>query len=102
MTHFKHTPGPWVISTRDNPSGADISGKNGQHFVCDILYCEGEHPIDREYNNAQDANIHLIAAAPELLEALKSIKWIAQGNADKININTIYELASKAIELCDA
>jgi hypothetical protein len=65
----KHTPGPWVAFQRDKEKGTnyyrillhnhpDQQGVYGQDSLCG--YC-GE------------ANARLIAAAPELLEALKEI-----------------------------
>lgn len=56
-TEAKHTPGPWAWD-------GDIltAGKSGRH----LLYME-EAPGLR---NEAAANLHLIAAAPELFEAL--------------------------------
>ena len=53
----KHTPGPWT------QHGLEI---HGEIFICDV----NENPKDREEHIA---NAHLIAAAPEMLEALELI-----------------------------
>lgn len=68
MSHNKHTPGPWVaddneglsmwkIYSRMSPSGSGIPGP----FVAKVI----------GYSAEADANAQLIAAAPELLEALR-------------------------------
>ncbi|MEY0881994.1 hypothetical protein AB7194_17360 [Providencia stuartii] len=62
---FKHTPAPWRChDKRPNCSGYSIVGNDGRYigFVGDS---DELSPID--------ANAHLIAAAPELLEALIEI-----------------------------
>lgn len=59
---FKHSPAPWRChDKRPNCSGYSIVGNDGQYigFVGDS---DELSPID--------ANAHLIAAAPELLEQL--------------------------------
>ncbi|MEQ5147917.1 hypothetical protein ABN250_08875 [Providencia stuartii] len=59
---FKHSPAPWRChDKRPNCSGYSIVGNDGQYigFVGDS---DEISPID--------ANAHLIAAAPELLEQL--------------------------------
>lgn len=65
MATEQHTTGPWTVKkafgsiTVETPSGRSI---------CDIV---GDMPID-------EANARLIAAAPELLEALESITELLQ------------------------
>lgn len=74
MSEFKHTPGPWVIRVIDlheGGSGFEIVGANGD-IVCDnqTYY---PHAIDKK-------NARLIAAAPELLEALVRLMPSAEDN----------------------
>lgn len=69
----KHTPGPWKVHPREGMArsyyGTHVAASHystpgvssGRDSVCD---CTGEH---------QDANARLIAAAPELLEALRTL-----------------------------
>ena len=58
----KHTPGPWIVVSRGmfSPKVVDANGLG----ICHTPYA-GAPPAE--------ANAHLIAAAPDLLEALRSI-----------------------------
>ena len=60
MTQFKGTPGPWVVGGNE---GNKLSVNADPYFVA--LVDEG---------NSQEANARLIAAAPELLEALQDLQ----------------------------
>lgn len=73
MSEVKHTPGPWTINTAG-------SAKAGQSFKITEIYvyapntqddtaicAEIINPVTQE---PSEANARLIAAAPELLEAL--------------------------------
>lgn len=69
MTNTKHTftPGPWIIDNESEYGSADICEKvseNVRHAMVHI-----GHPIKGDAK----ANAYLIAAAPELLEALENI-----------------------------
>lgn len=59
MNEFKGTPGPWVIGGNE---GSKLSVNADPYFVA---------LVDEGYS--QEANARLIAAAPELLEALQII-----------------------------
>lgn len=59
MNEFKGTPGPWVVGGNE---GNKLSVNADPYFVA--LVDEGD---------SQEANARLIAAAPELLEALQII-----------------------------
>lgn len=74
----KHTPGPWKVC------GHDVSG-DYDHFeegvrVAISTICEKEE---------QDANAHLIASAPELLEALQSLLDCPDLNLDGLEDETV-------------
>lgn len=60
MTQFKGTPGPWFVGGNE---GNKLSVNADQYFVA--LVDEGD---------SQEANTRLIAAAPELLEALQDLQ----------------------------
>lgn len=68
----KHTPGPWATDKNDHDVPyQDIKIKAGKrHTVCTIWIDDA--PV-RDFNAAQHANAGLIAAAPELLEALQEM-----------------------------
>jgi hypothetical protein len=62
-----HTRGPWKVSGFSSPGGFLITSKSGDT----IAYCESTYLI-KEKKEYGDYNSNLIAAAPELLEALES------------------------------
>jgi len=55
----KHTPGPWIVD------GVDITTEGSKDFVT-VAIVETSKPVEVVHANAR-----IIAAAPELLEALK-------------------------------
>ncbi|MCF3478937.1 hypothetical protein GUV60_02540 [Stenotrophomonas maltophilia] len=65
MSHTKHTPGPWVIEKLSGGWGviAPNWGYVAFHVTSDLPH----------WNEGQEANRRLIAAAPDLLEALERI-----------------------------
>ena len=72
----KHTPGPWVL---DEVVGAVYATtKEGAYVrLADTFNTEDEIPEEEDA-----ANLHLIAAAPELLAALKAIRKEYAGISD--------------------
>jgi hypothetical protein len=60
-----HTAGPWTVITGQYPVGTISINKSVSERICTIQWGEAEHAKEAE------ANAALIAAAPELLEALK-------------------------------
>lgn len=68
----KHTPGPWIISNTDRVTIKDNSGHTSD--ASDIAYINDEKENWGDYYDGDwTANARLIAAAPELLEALKAM-----------------------------
>jgi len=65
MSSFKGTPGPWLIDANDVGSRWNVDAENGESVAL-------SHQVsnDKEWMK-RDANTRLIAAAPELLEALQ-------------------------------
>lgn len=64
----KHTPAPWIVRFRPDGSSYISMGdpQNGPHKQADLFLCADGHESDR-------ADARLIAAAPELLEALQRL-----------------------------
>ena len=66
MNANKHTPGPWMKSTHGGISKYSIWSSNGQHIA------DTNTTKSIGFDKCA-ANASLIAAAPELLEALKEL-----------------------------
>lgn len=71
----KHTPGPWKYSRCDDYGDTRfyIAQQDGAPYTpnySDVATVIAE-TVSLEYRSIQEANARLIAAAPELLEALK-------------------------------
>jgi hypothetical protein len=63
----KHTPGPWAV----HPVRARVDAFNSGDAlpVCELLW-----PTDERTEEETEANAALIAAAPDLLEALQRLR----------------------------
>ena len=73
----QHTPGPWrAVRQRGEYAGNYCirqESATGMLRSFATVYGPNQIAVEREYANAVDANAALIAAAPELLEALKEL-----------------------------
>ncbi len=68
----KHTLGPWKAGCRDNSGVESVYADNGDGIrICSTN--PGCGCCEREVTDTDRANARLIAAAPELLEALKAM-----------------------------
>ena len=76
-----HTPGPWYKTE------GLISDSNGVHIAT---------ACDTRYENAE-ANARLIAAAPDLLEALKGINKRLHNMMGDIELRQMERIAQQAI-----
>jgi hypothetical protein len=77
MSTFKHTPGPWATGEVYRDHWLEIVGNGGKRMVCGVMRVI-RHKFDRDSrtiakvpNDEGWSNARLIAAAPELLEALQ-------------------------------
>ena len=96
----KHTPGPWQILPEEvDKNYIRIRGTvwGGRYKVANVPTCEttGHTKIDDRNVTETQANVQLIAAAPELLEALEDYVKVHEflGHADRPH----YQAAIKAI-----
>jgi len=70
----KHTPGPWEIKRHFDSCYRYISAP--EHIaLAQVVWCVEEE----ERSPVCEANAHLIAAAPELLEALENLLKVHEG-----------------------
>ncbi|WP_148316759.1 hypothetical protein [Achromobacter xylosoxidans] len=76
-----HTPGPWARDTGSG-FGCDVRAENGRKVAATWGINNGD-PNRPAYRAECDANARLIAAAPELLEALEScVIWNGKRGPD--------------------
>jgi len=77
MSDAKHTPGPWVILLDDD--AIEIVGNADERSVpvADIML--DEHTSFAPQMIEAVANANLIAAAPDLLEALENLLAVHEG-----------------------
>jgi hypothetical protein len=84
MSETKHTPGPWRIEN----DGDDIFVIGRPEWKCTRFGIEGDWDVATITEMHEDnkpetiANAHLIAAAPELYDALKYVIGIFEHYAD--------------------
>lgn len=75
---MKHTPGPWIV----NSSAVKANWPSNALTICEVNIIPGKKPAISE----QHGNLFLIAAAPDLLEALTNLTTIA---ADLIDLDDV-------------
>lgn len=81
MSSAKHTPGAWCITERDGPT--IVMGEDGDRQVCSTG--DDQDNLIEEIAAINAANARLIAAAPDLLEALEPL------TNDVLGLMFIYE-----------
>lgn len=69
--HTTHTPGPWIVGTNGDKCAKNHAICAGPHVLAKV-YGTG-YPIGEGWAPQSQANAHLIAAAPDLLAALKAL-----------------------------
>jgi hypothetical protein len=81
----KHTPGPWQVGNFEPKAIFDCNP-------------EGPQRVANTLNNLADAR--LIAAAPELLEALKDMRMVFDNGSNEIH--AALEVKNDAVRKCRA
>lgn len=84
----KYSSGPWKakVGDKDRRAMSMITKANDPAFTIAHVVCEAHHVEQREEDIA---NAHLIAAAPELLDALLSILGTTELNVDEMEYSTL-------------
>lgn len=86
---MSHTPGPWHVAYEDENRQSVVKGEHIEIAAC-------RHRSAEEIEKEMHHNARLIAAAPELLEALKIL--VAGIDAKRLNLAEV-EKARDVIKL---
>lgn len=94
MSEAKHTPGPWKV---DKNMIRAVDPLTSIACICDVAWPLGNR------QECPEANAHLIAAAPEMLDALEYLlKQCEENERNNMNYMGVSEFAkeraSKAIQ----
>lgn len=72
MSNF--TPGPWTTNLDEHDAPyQDMKIKAGYHTIATVYFDDAPVP---DFNREQHANVNLIVAAPDLLQALSFAKSV--------------------------
>ncbi|ENN86031.1 hypothetical protein RHSP_31677 [Rhizobium freirei PRF 81] len=97
MSEAKHTLGPWRLNSV-GPIRFIIDGTKEGWVVADLKTYHGRHTVED-----MEANAHLIAAAPELLDALQHLSdvyehiWVKMSDGEMAIVRGAWEVAAAAI-----
>lgn len=75
-----HTPGPWELSAKEGREGHRQIHKDGYSLA--LVCARASSPASGPQYFEKDANARLIAAAPDLLAALKHLMRYDFGESD--------------------
>lgn len=97
----KHTPGPWVASSRNSSVvGWPIVGRNGRS-ICNLTMPPRAVSVTPAYEAESQANAKLIEAAPDMLAALMKLRepiTFAGGHRDYSILDDYRELILPIID----
>ena len=88
---MSHTPGPWEIESSFDPGYKSISAQK-HTALAQVVWCME----DEDRSPECEANAHLIAAAPELLEALEKVFTVMNDDMPVGLRKVCYEAIAKA------
>lgn len=91
MNKIKHTPGPWTLDRSRETDGCVVITDERKHYVAQIY-----RPA-WTYLEEDQANAHLIAAAPELLAVVHEIVRLHETGAPLSNLFDVVSAARAAI-----
>ena len=74
-----HSPGPWAVGDRLKDGAVVVAGPPGSGFECVVANPRG-------YEGRVVANARLVAAAPDLLAALKAVIAVADRKTDEFDL----------------
>lgn len=80
----EHTPGPWEVwENVISEYGIPVGPERGGVAVCDVTVANGIGVVTPETREAATSNARLIAAAPDMYDALiQAVKRIELANAE--------------------
>lgn len=93
MTDIKHAPGPWVVG-HNNGSHVEIDAPS-HGALANVVWLMDDDRDEKRNSPRCEANAHLIAAAPALLEALRRL-------ANEVGGMPQGDIALFVIEIADA
>jgi len=107
MNELKHTPGPWRVSNSNGMICVSAPKGHPHQSLCAVGYETAKtypEEVQRGLRADTEANARLIAAAPELLEALTLLVEVGRcvlspiHNSGALKDMTDHEVLVKAVE----
>ena len=96
MTQAQHTPGPWMLTEGDRFDKEMVITTQYRLDESIGCICEMDVYFTGQIGIEQEANARLIAAAPELLEALQNMLGLTEAS-DYMALGEIEQQARAAI-----
>lgn len=104
----KHTPGPWAVHdhpTDPNQFGHHVTTVDGL-TICSVTYQLPVQTAKGAKEATRVANARLIAAAPEMFEALDTIgglsRALRQGGPDPMDLQGLSDALEEAVDLANS
>lgn len=91
----QHTPGPWSV-TNNNWETSTVYGRDGETIAACQINSIVTEDTQYEFEAIKEANARLIAAAPELLEALEHLLKVRTREGVKPQSRDAAEAKSRA------